>query len=196
MELLNGTENRIKGLNKNVWGYYIMSSEEEIIAKIKAEKKYTSDPPEDIKSFISEYNKLFYDCNLFMKEVSKVSKPWIRSLEFKDFPTLELTTPVFDEFYKKYEELPRSDSDNDKEWYSYCKKMRNIIFNAKNIKELIDGYFTGTPEKKAEAINFIENPENLNYKKNFPVLTNLKGGKPKKSRRRKNKKRRSSRRKN
>jgi hypothetical protein len=168
-----------------------MSSEEEIIANIKAEKKYTSDPPEDIKSFISEYNKLFYDCNLFMTEVSKVSKPWIGSLEFKKFPTLVLTTDMFDVFYQKFQNLP-----TDSEWYSYCKTMRNIIFNAKNIQEVIYGYFNGTPEKKAEAINFIENPENLKYTENFPVLTNLKGGKPKKSRRRKNKKRRSSRRKN
>jgi len=166
-------------------------SSDEIITKIKAEKKYTSDPDENIKSFISEYNKLFYDCNDFMTKVTKVSNPWFGSLKFEKFPTLELTTEAFNDFDNKYKNLP-----TDSEWYSYCKTMRNIIFNAKNIKELIDGYFNGTPEKKAESINFIKNPENNNYKQQFPILGNFTGGKPKKSRRKKNKKRRSSRRKN
>lgn len=164
-------------------------SSDEIIAKIKADKKYTSDPPENIKSFISEYNQLFLNCKDFMTKVSNVSKPFFRSLQFTDFPTLELSTEVFDAFYQKYSKLP-----TDSEWYSYCKTMRNIIFNAKNIKELIDGYFNGTPEKKKESIKFIENPENNNYKQQFPILKTFKGGKPKKSRRKKNKKRRSSRR--
>jgi len=162
-------------------------SSDEIIAKIKAEKNYTSDPDENIKSFISEYNKLFYDCNDFMTKVNNVSKPWFGSLKFENFPTLELTTPVFDGFYEKYEKLQTNS-----EWYSYCKTMRNIIFNAKNIKELIDGYFNGSDEKKAESIYFINN--NKNYKQQFPILAELKGGKPKKTRRHKNKKRRSSRR--
>jgi hypothetical protein len=175
-------------------GDIVYMSSDEIIEKIKATQNYTSVPHEDIKSFISTYNTLYYDCNVFMTKVQNLSKPWWGSLKITDFPTLELTTPVFDEFYKKYEELPRSDSDNDKEWYSYCKKMRNIIFNAKNIKELIDGYFTGTPEKKTEAIDFIKNNDNAKYKKNFPILAELKGGNPKKTRRQKNKKRRSSRR--
>lgn len=168
-----------------------MSSEEEIIAKIKTEEKYTSDPPEDIKSFITDYNELFYKCNTFMMKVKNVSKQWYSSLEFKDFPTLELTTELFDVIDERYKALP-----TDNEWSGYCKIMHNFFINSKNIKELIDGYFNGTPEKKTEAINFIKNPENNNYKEKFPILAMLKGGKPKKSRRKKNKKRRSSRRKN
>lgn len=89
----------------------------------------------------------------------------------------------------KYKNLP-----TDREWYSYCKTMHNIISNAKNIKELIDGYFNGSDEKKAESILFINNKENAIYKQKFPILAKLKGGKPKKTRRKKNKKRRSSRR--
>ncbi len=163
-------------------------SSDEIIAKIKAEKKYTSDPDEKIKSFISEYNQLFYDCNDFMNKVLTVSKPLFSSLKFENFPTLELTTDDFVAFSNKYSELQTDDI----QWHSYCKTMYNIIFNAKNIKELIDGYFKGTPEKKEESIEFINN--NSIYKERFPILAYFKGGKPKKTRCKKNKKRRSSRR--
>lgn len=170
MELQNGIENHIRGLDKNVWGYCIMEENKS-----------------PFTIFQKKYQGLFDTCFEYLTNFLNVKKPWLGSLERKNFPNLDYTLSEYDNsFMIDYEKLV---DDGSKE-FEKCRKLKNTVSNAINIKNMVDGYFSDDETTKKNTIAYIE--KNEVYKKEFPILKHFKGGKARRTRRRKNKKRRSS----
>jgi len=65
MELLNGTENRIKELDKNVWGYCIMTTIDTLTSQVIA-LRYSPDDTE-LKRIQTEFEKYVKSLSFFNK---------------------------------------------------------------------------------------------------------------------------------